>query len=471
MRKTKIICTLGPATESYEMIKKLVLAGMDCGRLNFSHGTHEEQKQKIDNLKKVRKDLDTPVAILLDTKGPEIRLKTFKNEFEILEEGQTFTLMHDDVEGTKDMVSITFKDLYKNLKEKDIILLNDGLIKLEVQKILDKNIICTVLVGGKISNRKGVNIPNVNVDMEYLSDVDKSDILFGISQGIDYIAASFVRQKEDVEAIRKILLENDANHIKIIAKIENSEGLKNIDDILSVADGIMVARGDLGVEIDFAKIPVIQKKLVDKAHTLGKMVIIATQMLESMTENSIPTRAEVTDIANAIMQGATAIMLSGESAAGKHPIKAVETMSQIASINEESIDYAEHFYNAQLTNVKNKQNAMSVAACDAANYLNADAIICITKSGKTARKLSANYPNTAIIVEVLDERYLNQLNLCFGVKPIKANSYNSFEEMIEEGIELAKKTGIVKKGSTVIILGGSVLTGKISDTMKILEIE
>lgn len=471
MRKTKIICTLGPATDSYEMIKKLVLSGMDCGRLNFSHGTYTEQKQKIDLLKKVRKELNIPVAILLDTKGPEIRIKTFARPYEHLIEGQTFTLCNDDIEGNSTKVAITYKELYKNVKSGDIILLDDGLIKLEVLEVKEQDIICKVLVGGKISNRKGINLPGISVNMPYLSEVDKQDILFGIENGIDYVAASFVRAKEDVEDVRSLLLENGGKHIKIIAKIENSQGLKNIEEIIEVADGIMVARGDLGVEIDFAKIPVIQKSLVEKCQQAGKMVIIATQMLESMTANPIPTRAEVTDIANAIMQGATAIMLSGESAAGKYPIKAVETMSQIAAENEFAIDYRKNFYNMQLTKIRNKQNAMSVAACDAANYLQADAIVCITKSGKTARILSSNYPNCPIIVEVLDEKFLNQLNLCFGVKPVKANSYSSFEQMINDGIKLAKETSIVKKGSLIIILGGSVLTGKISDTMKIIEVE
>ncbi len=471
MRKTKIICTLGPATDSYEMIKKLVNSGMDCGRLNFSHGTYEEQKKKIDLLKKVREELKKPVSILLDTKGPEIRLKTFARHEEHLIEGQQFTLCSYDTEGTSTKVSITYDELYKYVEKGNKILLNDGAIVLLVEEIQDKDIVCKVLVGGKISDRKGVNVPGVYIGMNYLSDVDKEDILFGIKNGIDYIAASFVRNKSDVQDLRNLLNANDAKHIKIIAKIENQEGVKNVNEILEVADGIMVARGDLGVEVDFAKVPVLQKEIVEKCHEAGKMVIIATQMLESMTSNPVPTRAEVTDIANAIMQGATAIMLSGESAAGKYPIKAVETMSQIATVNESAIDYRKNFYNMQLKNVRNKQNAMSVAACDAANYLQADAIICITKSGKTAKILSTNYPNCPIIVEVLDEKFLNQLNLCFGVKPVKANSYSSFEQMIEDGIKLALETKIVKKGSLVIILGGSLLTNKISDTMKIIEIE
>lgn len=471
MRKTKIICTIGPATESYDMMKKLIKAGMDCGRFNFSHGTHEEQKRKIETLKKVRKELDVPVAIMLDTKGPEIRLKTFENGFEILEEGQKFTLKNAEIKGNKNEVSITYKELYKFVSKEDKILLNDGAIVLLVDEVKNKDIICTVNTGGKISDRKGVNLPGIKLGMKYLSDVDINDILFGIENGVDYIAASFVRNKYDVLDLRNFLLDHNAKHIKIIAKIENHEGIENIDEIIKEADGIMVARGDLGVEIDFAKVPTIQKKIVEKCHDLGKMVIIATQMLESMTINPIPTRAEVTDIANAIMQGATAIMLSGESAAGKYPIKAVETMANIAKINEEAIDYSKTFHNMQLTKVKNKQNAMSVAACEAANYLNADAIICISKSGKTARILSSNYPNCPLIVEVLDEKFLSQLNLCFGAIPLKAYPYKTFEEMIKEGINLAKKTGLVKKGSTVIILGGSVLTGKISDTMKIVEIE
>ena len=470
MRKTKIICTLGPAVDTEEKLELLMKNGMDCARFNFSHGTHEEQKVRMDRLRKVRENLDLPIPILLDTKGPEIRLKTFKEGKVEIVKDQIFTLKNKEIEGTNTEVSVSYKELYLNVKPGTNILIDDGKVSLSVEKIDGKDVVCKVLVGGKLSNRKSINIPNIMIPMDYISDVDYKDIMFGVEQKVDFLALSFVRTPQDVLDVRKILEENDASQIKIISKIENMEGIKNLEGIIKVSDGIMVARGDMGVEVAFTKIPQIQKKMIEKCYRAGKIVITATQMLESMIQNPRPTRAEVSDVANAIYDGTTCIMLSGESAAGNYPIESVSAMAAIAAETETSINYKENFANNQLKLNKSVPNAISTSVCDAAHYIDAKAIIAISKMGITARTISSNYPAIPIIAEVVDEVALRQLNLCFAVKPVKAPLYSNVEDMFAGAVALAEKTEMVKKGDTVVISGGSIISGKGSDMLKIQKI-
>lgn len=471
MRKTKIICTLGPAVDTEEKLRELMLNGMDCARFNFSHGTHEEQKVRMDRLKKVRDELNLPIPMLLDTKGPEIRVKTFKDEMAILKEGQDFTLFSDDRVGDENGVGLTYSKLAEAIKINTAILVDDGKISLKVKEIVGKNIVCKVLVGGKISNRKSINIPGVYIPMDYISPVDEADIIFGIQQGIDFVAASFVRTARDVYEIRKVLDDNGAKQVKIISKIESVDGVKNLDSIIEASDGIMVARGDMGVELSFKKIPQIQKKMIEKCYRAGKFVITATQMLESMIQNARPTRAEVSDVANAIYDGTTCIMLSGESAAGKYPIEAVKAMSEIAEETEKAIDYKENFANNQLKLNVNIANAISIASCNAAHYINAKALVVLSKSGRTARLISSNYPAVPIIAEVIDEVALRQLNLYFAVKPILTCKYDSVEDMLKESIKIAKYSKIVKEEDLVVVAGGSVIDGEESDMIKIQKIK
>ena len=343
MRKTKIVCTLGPATDHEDVLRQLMLEGMNVARCNFSHGVHEDHKKRIDMVKKIRKEVNKPVAILLDTKGPEVRVK---QEGKVtLKEGQLFTLTSEEVEGTSEKVSVTYNRLYEDLEAGMKVLIDDGLIEMQVEKVEQVNIVCRVINGGVVSNNKGINIPDVNLSMPYLSERDREDILFGIEQDVDFIAASFVQNKEDILQLRKLLVKNGGEDIKIIAKIENRQGVENIDEIIEVSDGIMVARGDMGVEIPYEEVPVIQKMIIKKVYEVGKQVITATQMLESMIKNPRPTRAEATDIANAVYDGTSAIMLSGETAAGAYPVEAVRTMVRIAERTEEDIDYRKRFFN------------------------------------------------------------------------------------------------------------------------------
>lgn len=455
MKRTKIICTMGPAVESDEIIKQLMLNGMNCARCNFSHGDHEEHKGRMDRIKRVRAELGKSVAILLDTKGPEIRIKTFADGPVILEKGQKFTLKKGEEPGNKDGVAVTYDDLARDVTVGATILIDDGKIGLNVDEINGTDVVCTVTNGGKVSDRKSINIPNVSIKMNYLSEKDEADIRFGVSQEIDFIAASFVRTAQDVLDIRKILKEENAEDIKIISKIENMEGIDNLDSILEVSDGIMVARGDLGVEVDYQLLPALQKKIIEKCYRAGKIVVTATQMLESMTSNPRPTRAEVSDVANAIYDNTCCIMLSGETAAGDYPAVVVNTMATIARSTEANIDYKEWYYNHKLDLGKDYPNAIATAACSAAHSLDAKAIVVLSKSGKTAQLVSNYRPACPVIAAVVDERGMRQLNLAWGVKAVKAEPQESSQVLFSYAIEEAVKSERLQEGDTIIIVAGS----------------
>ncbi len=454
MRRTKIICTMGPATESEEVLKDLMLAGMDVARLNFSHGTHEEALEKINRIKKVREEIDAPVAILLDTKGPEVRVKEFKNGKAELKEGQKFTLCTDDVEGDENQVSITYADLPKDVVPGNRILIDDGLIEMEVLSVKSNKIICQVKNGGVVSNKKGVNIPNVSLSMPYMSQKDIDDILFGIKEDVDFIAASFVRTANDVREIKNLLQNHGGRHIRVIAKIENAEGVENIDDIIRESHGIMVARGDMGVEIDMQDLPVIQKSLIKKTYRAGKVVITATQMLDSMIRNPRPTRAETTDVANAIYDGTSAIMLSGETAIGKYPVETVKTMASIAERTENDIDYVKRLDRMNFDSRMDVTNAISHATCTTAHDLHAAAVIALTYSGGTAMQLSRFRPSCPIIAPTLSVKARRQLNLSWGVIPIMSEARSNTDELFDHAVECAQKTGLIKDGDLVVITGG-----------------
>jgi len=454
MRKTKIICTLGPASETEEIMRQLILSGMNVARINFSHGTHEEHSAKLDILYRLRKELNMPVAALLDTKGPEIRLGTFANGREELISGETFTLTTEAMEGTKEKASISFAGLPNDVKPGDAILIDDGLIEMCVESINGPEIRCTVINGGPVSNRKGINVPNVSLSMPYISERDKSDILFGIKAGFDFIAASFVRNAQDVQQLRDLLKQNGGEDIKIISKIENAEGVNNIDEIIRVSDGIMVARGDMGVEIPFEKVPKIQKDIIKKVYNSGKMVITATQMLESMTENPRPTRAEATDVANAIYDGTSAIMLSGETAAGKYPVEAVRTMAKIALETERDIDYNGRFRRFQEESVRNVANAISHATVTTAYDLEASAIITVTESGQTARMISKYRPEMPIVGCTINEKVYRQLALSWGVTPIFCQPQNDADALFAHAVERAKEEKLISDGELVVITAG-----------------
>lgn len=454
MRKTKIVCTIGPATNDEAMLRELMLAGMDVARINFSHGTHEAAKVMVDRIKKVREELDLPVAILLDTKGPEIRLKKFKNGKVTLKEGQTFTLCTNDIEGDENQVSITYADLPDDVAAGTRILIDDGLIELNVTSVKNDKIVCVVKNGGVISDNKGVNVPNVELSMPYLSEKDKNDILFGIEQDFDFIAASFCRTAEDALEIKQLLERNGGRDINVIAKIENKQGVDNIDEILCIVDGIMVARGDMGVEIDMQDLPVIQKELIKKTYRAGKRVITATQMLDSMIRNPRPTRAEVSDVANAIYDGTSAIMLSGETAMGKYPVEAVKTMASIAERTENDIDYVHRLKNMEFSSGFDVTNAISHATCTTAHDLGAAAIIALTYSGGTARQISRFRPDCTIIAPTISEKARRQLNLSWGVVPVVSSVAANSDELFDKAVDDAEKMNLVKNGDLVVITGG-----------------
>ena len=453
MRKTKIICTLGPSTDKDGVLRELVANGMNVARFNFSHGSHEEHKGRLDNLKAIRAELGKPVAALLDTKGPEIRLKEFKNGVEMLEAGQTFTLTTREVEGTKEICSITYKDLPQDVHEGGTIMLDDGLIKLRVTNVTDTDITCEVLNSGKIKTKKGVNVPGVHLSMPYLSQRDRDDIIFGVQQGFDFIAASFVRTAQDVYDIRNLLNEYDSN-IRIIAKIENREGVNNIDSILAAADAVMVARGDLGVEIDFTELPGIQKSVIDRSFSFGKPIVTATQMLDSMMVNPRPTRAEISDVANAIYDGTSAIMLSGETAAGAYPVEALKTMSAIAERTENEVHYRDN----RLVDASNGQisvsDATAHAACLTAKDVNASAIVTVSESGNTARLLSKYRPAQPIIACVMNEQVQRQLAISWGITPLMMALAHSTDELIEMSTSLAKENGYLHDGELAVVTAG-----------------
>ena len=453
MRKTKIICTLGPSTDKDGVLRELVANGMNVARFNCSHGSYEEHKGRLDNLKAIRAELGKPVAALLDTKGPEIRLKEFKNGVEMLEAGQTFTLTTREVEGTKEICSITYKDLPQDVHEGGTIMLDDGLIKLRITNVTDTDITCEVLNSGKIKNKKGVNVPGVHLSMPYLSQRDRDDIIFGVQQGFDFIAASFVRTAQDVYDIRNLLNEYDSN-IRIIAKIENREGVNNIDSILAAADAVMVARGDLGVEIDFTELPGIQKSVIDRSFSFGKPIVTATQMLDSMMVNPRPTRAEISDVANAIYDGTSAIMLSGETAAGAYPVEALKTMSAIAERTENEVHYRDN----RLVDAGNGQisvsDATAHAACLTAKDVNASAIVTVSESGNTARLLSKYRPAQPIIACVMNEQVQRQLAISWGITPLMMALAHSTDELIEMSTSLAKENGYLHDGELAVVTAG-----------------
>ena len=467
-RKTKIICTLGPAVDEQKMMEGLIKAGMNVARFNFSHGDYEEQGARIETFKNARKAVGLPVAMLLDTKGPEIRIGKFATGEAILKEGDTFTLLNDDIDGDNTKVSVTYKNLYNEVTPGTRILINDGLIEVIVEKIDGKDVVCRVQNGGRLTNKKSINIPNSKIQLPSMTDKDKSDILFGIKNGFDYIAASFIRRAEDVVNIKKVLKENGGEYIKVISKIENREGIDNFDAILEVSDGIMVARGDLGVEIPMEEVPIRQKEFIKKCNEAGKIVVTATQMLESMVNNPRPTRAEVSDVANAIYDQTSAIMLSAESAAGKYPIECVQTMDKIAKSIESSIKYWKRFKNREFPILeKDYEFNLNYSTCMTAMNLDTKAIFAYTNTGRTAMNLAGFMPKCPIYAITPNEEVSKQLALVCNVNPILVEKKDSIDEMIEDGVEKAKKLGILEKGELIAIAGGaSILAGQRSDMNK-----
>ncbi len=455
MRKTKIVCTIGPASRNENTIRKMIGAGMNVARLNFSHGTHEYHKETIDLLKAVRKDMGVPLAIMLDTKGPEIRLKNFRNHTAELKDGQPFTLTVKDVEGDETRASVTYAGLPRCLKKGNMILINDGKISLRVESADEEEILCTVLHGGPVSDHKGVNVPDVHVDMPHMSEQDKKDLYFGVQEGVDYVAASFIRCAKDVTDIRKFLNYHGGHDIRIISKIENREGIDNFDEILAKSDGIMVARGDMGVEVEYNRLPGIQKRLISRCYLAGKMVITATQMLDSMMSNPMPTRAEITDVANAVFDGTSAVMLSGESAAGQFPVESVATMANIAAQAEKDAAeiYGQRIHNYDIPD-KDITNAVCDAACRAANDVRARVIISVTKSGGTARNLSKFRPSQPIIAATPEEKTFNQLSLSWGVYPVKSLYQQDYDHLLTHAVDCARQIDMIDPGDTVIIIAG-----------------
>lgn len=470
MRKTKIICTIGPASESEEKLRELMLAGMDVARFNFSHGTHEEHKKKFGRVLQISGELDLPVATLLDTKGPEIRLRDFKDGKATLTAGQRFILTTEEVLGDSERASITYKNLKKDITVGMSILIDDGLIEMIVEELRGEEIVCTVMNGGTVSNHKGVNVPNAVLSMPYINESDRQDIVFGCEMGFDFIAASFTRSKEDILEVRKILKENNST-MKVIAKIENMQGIQNLEEILSVSDGIMVARGDMGVEIPLEEVPVLQKKMIKLAESQGKHVITATQMLESMIKNPRPTRAEATDIANAIYDGTTAIMLSGESAAGLYPVEAVKTMARIAERTEEDIDYSSRMKRRVSGCSPDITTAISHATCTTAADLNAAAIITVTISGFTAGMISRYKPGCPIIACSVNPRVCRQLNLSWGVKPLLIKKEEKADDLFEEATRAVEKAGYVGRGDVAVLTAGVPLgvSGK-TNMIRVIEV-
>ncbi len=455
MRKTKIVCTLGPATDNDTVLEQLIINGMDVARCNFSHGTHDDHKRRMDKIKEIREKCDKPVAILLDTRGPEIRTGDFENGKVYVKAGQTFTLVQDkSFPGNDKKAGITFPELYHDIKIGTVILIDDGLIKMEVEKIDGTDIICRVKNDGKISNHKGVNVPDVHINMPYMSKQDKEDILFGIEQDVDYIAASFTRTAEDVRELRQFLNDNGGGDIHIIAKIENSEGILNVDEIIEAADAVMVARGDMGVELPEEEVPIIQKMIIKKVYEAGKQVIIATQMLESMITNPRPTRAETTDVANAIYDGTSAIMLSGETAAGKYPVEAVKMMAKIAERTEMDIDYRRRFYNNYREHRSDITEAVCHATCMTAYDLGARTILTVTKSGRSAKMISKYRPDCMIIAGSTERKVVRQLNMSWGVAPVLIKEKDDILELFDYAVDVAQEKGLVQTDDIVVITSG-----------------
>ena len=469
-RKTKIICTLGPATDDREVLKELMLNGMNTARFNFSHGTHEQQKERVNMVKELREELDLPISLLLDTKGPEIRTGDFDGGKIELKAGQLFTLTPKQMLGTAEKCSITYDCLANDVRPGGRILIDDGLIEMRVSKIRGTDVVCEVLNGGPVSNHKSINVPDTDLSFTYMSKKDIADIKFGIENDFDFIAASFVRSPYDVLDIKRILEQNGGEDIKVIAKIENRQGVTNIENILKTCDGIMVARGDMGVEIAFEELPPIQKMLIERCHFSGKMVITATQMLESMTYNPRPTRAETSDVANAVYDGTSAVMLSGETAVGKYPVRALRTMARICRKTEEDINYIKRFENARLGTVMDVTNAISHSTCTTAHDLGAAAIITVTKSGYTPRMISGFRPACPIVAGCLNEKVQRQLNLSWGVVPIRSKMKRTTDDLFEHAVNCAlDKTDVVQKGDVVVITGGAPVG--MSGTTNILKVQ
>lgn len=471
MRKTKIICTLGPACDSEEMLRKLIKCGMNVARLNFSHGTHESHKAVIDRFKAVREESGQPIALLLDTRGPEIRIKTFKDDAKpILQDGDEFVLTTEDIEGDSERVAVTYKRLPKELYVGNSVLIDDGRIKLEVIETTDTDVRCRVITGGELSSRKGINIPDAHLDMPYLSEQDKADVVFGIENDVDFVAASFVRCKEDVIALRKFLDYHGGHQIRIISKIESVEGIDNFEEILKYSDGIMIARGDMGVEVEYERLPGIQKKFIKLCYKEGKMVITATQMLETMIHSLTPTRAEITDVANAVFDGTSAVMLSGETAMGEHPDVVLNVMSKI--IRQAERDYFDMKMQEDgpyVIDTKDRTNAICDAACTTARDLNAKAIIAVTKSGTTARRVSKFRPHEAIVAATPEIKTFHQLSLSWGVYPVLALNQEREDELFTHAMDCAKQIDVVEPGDTVVITAG--VPVKTSGTTNLLKVD
>lgn len=456
MRKTKIVCTMGPATDDPEVLKNLMLAGMNVGRINFSHGNYKDQDERIKMFKKVRDKLGLPIPLLLDTQGPEIRIGKFKEDKAVLVNGATFTLLNDDTLGDDTKVSITYKNLYNEIDVGRTILVNDGTIELKVKEIVGKDIVCEVIQGGKLTNRKSINIPDFIVNLPGITEKDIEDIKYGIEAGFDYIAASFIRKPQDVLEIKQVLKENHGEHIKVISKIENREGIDNFDKILEVSDGIMVARGDLGVEIPMEEVPILQKQFIKKTYTQGKPVITATQMLESMISNPRPTRAEVSDVANAIFDGTSAIMLSGETATGAFPIECVKTMSRIAIAVEDSIKYWKRFRNRQY-NLKNGDYEFNInyAICGAAESMDAKAIVAYTDTGDMPRKVTSFGPECPVYAITQNEITYRQLGMCWNIIPRLFEPQESIDELLHVGVKTLCEEKQILKGDKIVVAGGN----------------
>ena len=455
MRKTKIICTIGPASDNDEILTRMCRSGMNVARLNFSHGTHEEHQEKIDLVKRVREKLGLPIAIMLDTKGPEYRIGTFKNKKVELHDGDTFTFTTDDIEGDETIVSVSYKHLIEELGVGDKILINNGLVSLEVTAVEGTRAICRVTAGGVISNRKSMNFPNKTLGQEYLSEADREDLLFGIKNEVDFVAASFVSCEADIRAVRDFLNANGGEEIDLIAKIENRAGVDNIDDICKIADGIMVARGDLGVEIPFVEVPAVQKYLIKKCRLLGKRVITATEMLESMIHNPRPTRAEISDVANAVYDGSSAVMLSGETAAGAHPAESVRYMAEICEFTERGIDYKEWFRTTEFK-MRSNVDAVSHATCAMAIDVGAKCIVVNSWSGMTARMVSRFRCPIDIIGMTTTERAWRRLSLSWGVLPVLGEEFPSMEIIFYHALKKAKEVLRLSPGDNVVLTGGQI---------------
>ena len=470
MRKTKIICTIGPASENEETLTQMCLAGMNVARLNFSHGTYPEHEKKIELIKRVREKLDLPIAIMLDTKGPEYRIKTFASGKVTIQEGADFTFTVDEVEGDETRVSVNYKDLAKDLNTDDIVTVNNGMVKFRVVEIQGNDIHCKCLVGGTLSNRKSMSFPNKVMSGPYLSEQDKADLIFGVEHGVDYVAASFVSTKQDVLDIRKLLDSHGGSDIEIIAKIENRAGVDNVEEICSVCGGIMIARGDLGVEIPYVEVPSVQKKLTRKCRMLGKRVITATEMLESMIQNPRPTRAEISDVANAVYDGTSCIMLSGESAAGKYPVEAVKAMAEIAEYTEQHTDYKHRFLSTEFVG-QNNLDCISHAVCAMALDMNAKAIVVCSVSGKTAMLVSRFRTPVNIIGMTTDRKIWRRLSMSWGVTPVMAEQFPSMDVMFYYAKKATANILNLQSGDNILLTGGPIngRSGN-TDTIKVEQI-